>query len=695
MSKPESFWWKYPFWLLLGWTVLVYAPVWLPFFHLKNDLITQNLPTRYVIGESLYSGYFPWWNPYIHYGIPQYGDMNNGFWNPVMWLIARVCGYNLLTITLEELFYILLGGWGLYLLVREYAGKQAAVLTAMAYLCCGYTVGHLQHFIWITATACFPYVLLFLVRTFRRPVLKNLVGLAGCTFLFLASTHPGLIIGAIYFLLLALGTVLRLRRSTLAALWPKRAWLLMAWLLAAAGLFSLVVICSNLDVLPHLTRGARVTPEELLLHPTNPSSYLSLLVPLPVFRASFLHTDLSMRDVYMGLPALLGLILFYRQPGLRRLRLPVTASLLFFFLLSAGGLFKQLAASLLPGIGYVRLNGEFTYFTLLILLLAAGAGLDSLLTGKSLLEEVRWWRPTLVVLFAAGALLALVMIVSRHEPAWPSFRGHGTLDKSYLKSLLDSLRFGDLLLVNCLVQLATLWLLRRNTGSWLAASAFNLTVLTWLTLPFTGLGMNSRAHMQALIRSPARGIRIPPLTPGVAGEPADSLLRQSFHLVSSYRQRLTSPVEEGYPILLRTTRDFYRDSLAKSFIQKQAWLFLASDTTLSAATRSDSSVLQVRAMGPGYLQANLVNPDRKTWYVVWLQNDYPYWSARLDGRIVPHGTAFHTFLAAELPPGNHRLEFYFNPRPIRRALWISAAVALLGLILLTRRNWRELRLPGT
>ena len=132
------------------------------FFHLKNDLITQNLPTRYFISESLYSNYFPWWNPYIHFGIPQYGDMNNGFWNPFFMADRKTFGYNIWTITLEEMLYILIGGWGMYKVLRELGITNGiGILMAISYMSCGYVVGHLQHFCWITGAGFFPFVCLY------------------------------------------------------------------------------------------------------------------------------------------------------------------------------------------------------------------------------------------------------------------------------------------------------------------------------------------------------------------------------------------------------------------------------------------------------------------------------------------------------------------------------------------------------
>ncbi len=200
---------RYPSLVFLGFLIIAYLPVFLPFFHLKNDLITQNLPTRFFISESLYSKTFPWWNPYINYGIPQYGDMNNGFWNPLLWIIAKVFGYNVLTITLEEMFYILIGGWGVFKIAKYFRiPVHYSMICGLSYMAGGYIIGHLQHFCWITGTAFFPYVLLFFLRCINEPLVKNFIAGGLFSFLFVSATHPGLIIGSLYFFLFIIGHLL-------------------------------------------------------------------------------------------------------------------------------------------------------------------------------------------------------------------------------------------------------------------------------------------------------------------------------------------------------------------------------------------------------------------------------------------------------------------------------------------------------
>src|SRR6476469_7222733 len=85
--------------------LIAYLPVSTFLFFIKNDAFNGYFPPKFFMSESIHAGYLPLWNPYINYGIPQYGDMSSGFWSPVTWLIASTVGYNAYTFTLEVLLY--------------------------------------------------------------------------------------------------------------------------------------------------------------------------------------------------------------------------------------------------------------------------------------------------------------------------------------------------------------------------------------------------------------------------------------------------------------------------------------------------------------------------------------------------------------------------------------------------------------
>ena len=688
MQKIAHILYKRPFLSLFLFLVIAYLPVFLPFFHLKNDLISQNLPTRYVISESLYSGYFPWWNPYINFGIPQYGDMNNGFWNPVMWLIAKTFGYNIWTITYEEMLYILLGGWGIYKVTRELGiQKGIAIISAISYMSCGYISGHLQYLCWITGTAFFPYVLLYFLKINKKPVFKNFILGALTVFLFVASTHPGLIIGAAYFFLFALVTISIFRKNYTRSLYPPKFLLVNGAFLMLGIVFSIGVLISDLDVLRHISRGIKVNLKESLLAPTTFQSYLSILFPVAVNKSSLFDTDVSMRNVFVGIAGLSGFIFFVRFANRKVLTAAMTF-LLFFILLSAGGIFKTFFYYTVPLVGYVRLNGEFTYFVLVILLLTGAYGLQKFLANVDvdLLKKLR--RFFLGVCLIA-MLAAVLVILFSHSSIIYSSGLPGKDFKLAAKNILDRLHFFDLLLISGSIQLITFLIIGKNFSPTKTAFAvtFNLVLNTWLVLPFADLGMKSKQQIHREMAQFPRGLFTQELQSLSKTKFLDSTLKNEFLLLGSYSKKIGYPHEEQYPIELKTTRNFFDDSNLHHFITSQSFIFLSTDTTTGAQTSFDSSILEIKEMGAGYLRLTADNSEYR--FITFLQTDYPYWQTFINGRSIEHYRSFKTFMSVPIEKGKQEIEFLFKPSPIKKAIFINVAIILIGILSLLHPQLRN------
>jgi hypothetical protein len=681
---------KRPFFLLLLFLVIAYLPVFLPFFHLKNDLISQNLPTRYIISESLYSGYFPWWNPYIHFGIPQYGDMNTGFWNPFLWLIAKTSGYNIWTITYEEMFYILLGGWGIYKVVKELGiSKEIAIVTALSYMSCGYITGHVQYFCWITGTAFFPYVLLYFLKINKFPVFKNYIIGALTVFLFISSTHPGLIIGAAYFFLFALIILFLFRRSYARGLYRPEFWLINFIFLLISILFCFGVLISDIDVLQDISRGSKISLQQSLLAPATFQSYLSVLFPLAVNKSSFFATDISMRNVFVGIAGLSGFIFLFRYVS-KNFLVALLSVLLFFILLSAGSIFKTVFYYTLPFLGYVRLNGEFAYFVLLILLLAGAVGLHHFLSdsgSRDLLK--RLMRFFMIAASAAIVIALLAMIFSRSSVIY-SLPPNGKDFRSIVKDILDRFEFADLLLVSAFIQLIAFLLISRNFSSpkrMAVIAIINLVINTWLSLPFTGLGMASKKQIHEEMFVPPHGLFAQELTPLSKTVFLDSSLKEKFTLVGTYSKKIGYPQEEQYPVELNSTEQFYKDSALQRFIYDQSYIFLSTDTTITAKTNFDSSRIEIVEFGAGYLRLIIDNPGYH--FITFLQNNYPYWQTFINGKITRHYTGFKTFISVPVERGRQEVVFKFNPSPIKKAIAINIVILLIGLFSLLHPRLRN------
>jgi hypothetical protein len=211
----------------------------------------------------------------------------------------------------------------------------------------------------------------------------------------------------------------------------------------------------------------------------------------------------------------------------------------------------------------------------------------------------------------------------------------------------------------------------------------NLVITTWLVLPFTGLGMESKKELNDKMTMLPRGLHAQELKPLSQTKFLDSSLENELWLLGSYSKKIGYPLEERYPVQLNSTGKFFADSTLHHFINQQGVLFLSTDTTISANTNFDSSYINVIRFGPGYMNVLVNNPGYR--FITFLQNDYPHWETFADGKKVQHCTCFRTFITLPIEKGKHQIEYRFDPVPIKNALWMNIAVIVAGLVLLSTK----------
>ena len=682
MKKIAAKLYQKPFLFFLVFLLAAYLPVFLPFFHLKNDILTQNLPTRFVFGESIYSGFEPFWNPFLHYGNPQYGDMNNGFWNPFQWLIGSTTGYNIYTITLEEMLYILIGGWGIYKTSKEFFAKDIALITGIAYMCCGYMTGHLQYLCWITGTAFFPYVLLFFIRINKNPTLKNFLTGGISVFFFVSATHPGLIIGAAYFFAFSLLVIYFNRKDFASLFYHPQFWKINLLFFLFSCLLSIVVIASNVDVLQYISRGNKVSLQQSLWAPTTFQSYLSVFLPLPVHKSDFFHTDIAMRNVYIGVAHFTGLLLLLRFLN-KRILISLFVPLLFFILLSSGGYFKTFAWKALPLTGFVRLNGEFTYFVILILLFSGAAGIQQIIRKGNYVATIHIFS-SLLKATAIIAAAAIIMAIISHSSILFDAPFEMSSGRSIIKSIINNSSFWDMLLIQAVIQAITIYfakkfILKRSLLVFILC--LNFIIITWLTLPFTGLGMMPQKEVQSVINTFPRGIQLQPLVSINNADYINPADYNQFLLIASYSKKIGHINPDQYPVQLNKNADFIADTALFSFIKKQAFIFLSTDTIINASTSFDSAYIKILKSGPGYTKCIIKN-TRFQWLTL-LQNNYPYWEVKVNGKQAEHMTGFKTFISVPVKQGEYIIEFVFKPTLIKTFMWINLTLLVLALVILS------------
>jgi len=76
-------------------------------------------------------------------------------------------------------------------------------------------------------------------------------------------------------------------------------------------------------------------------------------------------------------------------------------------------------------------------------------------------------------------------------------------------------------------------------------------------------------------------------------------------------------------------------------------------------------------------------------YLVLAHTRYPGWEATLDGAPAPILDANTAFMALDVPPGRHSIEFTYRPRSFRVGLLLAALGAILGILLSAFRRANE------
>jgi len=665
----------------LGLMFIAYLPVSSFQFFLKNDAFGGYFPSKYYISESIRSYSFPWWNPYINFGIPQYGDMNSGFWSPITWIIAQFFHYNAYTFTAELLLYLFLAGLGMFRLCRIlHFTRTTSYIIGASYLCSGYMVGHLQHFNWISAAAFLPWCLYGYHLLINRFSMKNVIQSALWFYLFISSAHPGLIIGGIYFFLgYAVFSFFEKRNNTEHHFNPGSFVKKHLWMLLPLFLFSLGLIAGYSDVIPYITRGSKLSGAGQIVNPFTLQSLISLAVPMATVKASgFFSTDVSMRNIYMGLTFLLFLLPALRMPMNKHQKFFLYTGL-FFLLISIGGPFKYINYYLLPLGSYVRMPGEFMIFAIISFLLFTAFSMNSFIAdnkefGNAYHKSYFTIQIILVICIIAGIA---GIAFSQHSIFFSMNRVLSpALITSKLKSITDNLSIFDILIIQGLLQLTLLQSIKKNIikkdfKQLIKISFIELIFATLLNIPFTGVGQASVNDVQSALSKAPEGIPTPFLTP-VSQHVNNTNDRKTMLLGSwsFYNKQIGSSTQNFYPVELNTTHQVFKDSI--SLFHDKPFIFTTNDSL-------------VKSLRINYFKGNFVDLQIECTgadTLVLQENVYKHWMTVVNGEYRKPIQYAGVFNAVYLQPGKNFVKFNFNPKGVASCYEISRIAILIALLYL-------------
>jgi hypothetical protein len=613
--------------IFIGVLLLAYLPLSSLLFSLKNDAFNYYFPSRYFISETLHSKTFPWWNPYINFGIPQYGDINSGFWNPITWFVALVFSYNVYSFSFELLFYLLLAGIGMFQLCRSYKfTKTVSYISGVSLMCSGFMVSHLQHFNWISGAAFLPWCLWGYHQLINKYSLKNILLAAMLFYFFFSSASKGLIIGSLYFFTSYIFFYFYYTKNQIgtelsaSSYFRRNAWMLLCLLIFCLGL----IVAYN-NVTPHVKS---ITGLGSIQNPFSIQSIISLLLPFSTTKGSnFFLTDLSMRNMYFGL-----LLLLFFIPALlskkNLFQLYFIFIGLFFIILSFGGLLKYITGNILPLVGSVKSSGEFLIFAIMSFILFSSYALNEFIALKkpfTLLHKKTYFIIQLVLLLAFIVGILGVFISHKGIIFHINEINSNSGFSGKLKSIVNNLSFFDTLMIQAVLQLYFLdkikkYFIKNDYKNLIRISFTELTIATLLNIPFTGVGQALAKEVQIILERAPQGISAPFLLP--MDQVNSNQFETDTYLLGKwpfYSKQLGTINYVYYPLELNSAKNIYVKN--KSVFSNKPYLFTTGNDTTTKISKI-------------YYKANLVDMIVNTSHkdtLVLQQSIYPFWRCTING----------------------------------------------------------------
>ncbi|WP_129129822.1 YfhO family protein [Lacibacter luteus] len=604
--------------------------------------------------------------------------MNGAYWNPITWIIALTTGYNAYSITIEQLFYVLAGGIGLYKLSKHFTENYSIrLIAAIAYMCNGFVIGHLQHLNWISSSAFLPWCIWGILAINKSGRLKYYCITTIAFLLFISSAHPGMTIGAIYFFIPLVFFLLYNRykeqqRPALISGLQRFSFLFVLVFISCIG-----IIVSYADILPFFVRNAKVSLSLSLSENTNFQSWISLFVPFGTVKGqSFFGNDIALRNIYFSLTlAVFFIASFFSLKTKRHYFFFFTG--IFFFLISLGGAIKLFAHNYLPLIGYVRVNAEFRIFTIICFILTAIDTFTYYTTHPEFRKTIAQLINVLLVSLACLLTFSFIKLVQGNSVLTSIDTTATTNWRDILKLFIDQIQFFDTLFLHSLIQIILLLFLKKALTQELYSKVLLLTALdviiaTFLHMPFTGVGKVPVARINAIHKQSPYGVPTPKLQPLMLHDTipnADSALVGDW---SFYNKQIGKAKPVLYPVKLKNNYEYYAmlEKDSNISVANFSFVFLSSsikEDKLNASEFLKQENIQAFTMNNLQLSFNA----KEDGYLVYLQNYYPHWQYKNNnstGKVLKAGTGF---IAVPVQKGNNNINLYFSWRTLKLLLIFS------------------------
>lgn len=693
--------------LLLALPFVILWPMWWHPEAMAYDMADYFLPYRYFIGECLQQHCFPWWNPYSGLGVPMAADPQSGALYPVTWFTGYFFGYDFFTINVEFLLHLAIAGFGMFTLLRGLKFSIfISLLLACSYQFCGFFINNAQHYSWIISAAWLPFIVHYYRKIFLSGTLKDAIALALSMSLFTTGGYPAFLIILMYLLggHFLLQAALNLYEKKWTLVLRRLQW-------SAVSLFAYLLLLlpyayAFFEGIPLMTRGEGLANDPALLRIFSPQSAITFLLPaVPLGQNRIFDTDTSMTNVYIGLLALVFLLVAVIRNRKMEVRMLLALSLLFLLIAFGNALpFWSLIFNYLPFIDHIRFPAAFRLFIIIGCIMVAAEGLQLEMTNKTRL-------PVVIATVLIGLLITGVIIVFASG-------SHYLLPQSFsTKAMLEF--FGksnvpnNILLQSAIQIIFLLWLLlllyagnKWKRNRWLAmillfvatdffvASRINFTTI--ISSPFSSMELNKKLQNEphgfpiwnAKDEKEVTNVGNGSFAPSYFN---NNLFTKHFSAdsYSPFVLKATATLQKSQAYHALVDRPvLYVSNKVQPLLQHNAEsLRIADDAVLlpeavatqfAMDTDTLTSDLQLTGFNNHSFEADVKVSQPAL--LVLQQNYYPGWKVKVDGVSSIPVVVNYCMMSVLLPEGNHHVEFYYDTALLNALFIFSAILYLFGVL---------------
>jgi len=182
-----------------------------------SDLLTAFGPLLNFQTDCLQSHSWPFWNPFMNFGYPFIEHYSNTVFFPTHFLMGMITGSSMYIIQCEILLWIVIGGFGVYLCVREAGSSSLAGIVAGAcYMFCGQMIALPQWHLLVYNAACFPFYVLGYLRAKKADTPLNFISIAFLTMAIFGGHITTTVLSIYVFALFVLMDAVLIRRFRFA-----------------------------------------------------------------------------------------------------------------------------------------------------------------------------------------------------------------------------------------------------------------------------------------------------------------------------------------------------------------------------------------------------------------------------------------------------------------------------------------------